>query len=80
MLQTFTRNNKHSSNTYRCSTSELTHPTAPHILLTHLAGVSLDDDVATLADLAGFRGDGVRRTGVGAGEVVVVQLVLGGHG
>lgn len=46
----------------------------------HLAGVALDDDVATLADLAGFRGDSVRGTGVGAGEVVVVQLVLGGHG
>lgn len=45
----------------------------------HLAGVTLDDDVAALADLTGFRGDGVRSSSIGAGEVVVVQLVLGGH-
>lgn len=49
-------------------------------MLAYLAGVALDDDVATLADLPGFGGDGVRRAGIGAGEVVVVQLVLGGHG
>lgn len=47
---------------------------------TYLARVTLNDDVASLADLAGFRGDGVRGTGVGAGEVIVVQLFLGGHG
>lgn len=45
----------------------------------YLAGVSLDNDVAALADLTGFRGDSVRRTSVRAGEVVVVQLVLRGH-
>lgn len=41
--------------------------------------MSLDDDVTALADLAGFRGDGVGGTGVSAREVVVVQLVLGSH-
>lgn len=45
----------------------------------HLARVTLDDDVATLADLPGFRRNGVRSTGVGAGEIVVVQLVLSSH-
>lgn len=39
----------------------------------------LDHDVPALADLSRFGGDGVRRAGVGAGEVVIVQLVLGGH-
>lgn len=47
---------------------------------TNLAGVALDHDVAALANLAGFGGDGVRGTGVRAAEVVVVQLVLGSHG
>ena len=40
----------------------------------------LDYDVPALANLSSFGGDGVRRAGVGAGEVVIVQLVLGGHG
>lgn len=41
--------------------------------------MTLDDNVATLANLAGFGRDRVRGTGVRAGEVVVVQLVLGSH-
>ena len=49
-------------------------------ICSHLAGVSLDNNVATFTDLSGFGGDGVRSAGIGTGEVVVVQLVLGGHG